>query len=143
MKSKLLVISSILALIMVGAVFTSSRLNFAQEPAGKPANVEKIPFPAAGTKVDVGNKICPISGEKIKEGKEFKVEYNGKVYNLCCSMCEKDFKKDPEAAIKKLEMMEKEKMEGKEEANDMDNDDMPGMDDKNMNMEAPMPGVGN
>ena len=121
MKSKLLIVSSIFALVMVG------RLSFAQEPAG--------------TKMEVGNKICPISGEKIKEGKEFKVEYNGKIYNLCCSMCEKDFKKDPEAAIKKLSMMEQEKMEGKEEANDMDADDMPGMNDKGMNME--MPGVGN
>lgn len=52
---------------------------------------------------EVGNTICPISGKKVVPGKEAKVEYNGKVYNLCCSMCEKDFKKDPEAAIKKLE----------------------------------------
>ena len=127
MKSKLLVVSSTFALIMVGG------LSFAQEPVA----------PAAGTKLEVGNKICPISGEKIKEGKESKVEYNGKVYNLCCSMCEKDFKKDPEAAIKKLSMMEKEKMQGKEEANDMDTDDMPGMDEKSMNAEVPVPGVGN
>ena len=139
MKSKLLIISSILALSLVGV------LSFAQEPAGKPANGEKAPAAAVptGSKVEVGNKICPISGEKIIEGKESKVEYNGKVYNLCCSMCEKDFKKDPEAAIKKLSMMEQEKMEGKEEANDMDNDDMPGMDDKSMNAEVPVPGVGN
>ena len=139
MKSKLLFVSSILALIMGGS------LSFAQEPAAKPANVEKAPAPAAVpvNKVEVGNKICPIEGGKIKEGKEYKVEYNGKVYNLCCSMCEKDFKKDPEAAIKKLEMMEKEKMEGKEQTNDMDNDDMPGMDDKSMNAEVPLHGVGN
>ena len=143
MKSKLWVVSSILALIMAGAVLISNRLSFAQESAGKPANVEKAPTVAAGTKVEVGNKICPISGEKIIEGKESKIEYNGKIYNFCCSMCEKDFKKDPEAAIKKLSMMEQEKMEGKEEANDMDNDDMPGMDDKSMNAQVPVPGVGN
>jgi YHS domain-containing protein len=47
--------------------------------------------------VEVNNKICPVSHEEVgKEGmKPFKVTYNGKIYNLCCSMCEKDFKKDP------------------------------------------------
>ncbi|MBF0503842.1 MAG: TRASH domain-containing protein [Candidatus Omnitrophica bacterium] len=25
-----------------------------------------------------------------------KFEYNGKIYNLCCPMCIKDFKTDPE-----------------------------------------------
>lgn len=49
--------------------------------------------------VEVGNKICPISGEKIVMGKEGKVEHNGKTYNLCCQMCEKDFKKDPQKYI--------------------------------------------
>lgn len=53
--------------------------------------------------VDVGNKICPVSREKIPEpgeknamGEAVKYEYNGKIYNLCCPMCVKDFKKDPE-----------------------------------------------
>ena len=130
MKSKLLIVSSILASIMVGG------LSFAQESAQKPTA-------AAETKMGVGNKICPITGEKIIAGKESKVEYNGKIYTLCCAMCKKDFLKDPEAAIKKLSMMEQEKMGGKEEANDMDNDDMPGMDDKSMNAQVPVPGVGN
>ena len=147
MKSRLLVTSSMFVLIFGGVIFISKDLSFAQEPAGKPANMEKAPAPSAnvtepapsavGTKIEVGNKICPIEGDKIVEGKSVKVEYNGKIYNLCCSMCEKELKKDPEAAIKKLEMMEKEKMEGKEEENDMDADDMPGTDGKNMNMETP------
>ncbi|GEM_PF-2256234 len=49
--------------------------------------------------VEVGNKICPVSGEKIepsKMGDPVTYEYNGKIYNLCCGMCVKDFKKDPE-----------------------------------------------
>ncbi len=60
--------------------------------------------------VKVGNKICPISGEEIAagdmKGQEATVEYKGKVYNLCCSMCKKDFLKDPEAAIKLMEEKE-------------------------------------
>lgn len=49
------------------------------------------------------NKICPISGEGFSHGDPVTVEYKGKAYNLCCAMCKKDFLKDPEAAIKKLE----------------------------------------
>ena len=46
--------------------------------------------------VNVNNKICPISGHKIGEMGEGKmIGYNGKMYSLCCSMCEKDFMKDP------------------------------------------------
>ena len=51
---------------------------------------------------DVDNKFCPISGEKIIKEKAAKIEYQGKIYNLCCSMCEKDFKKDPEKYIEKI-----------------------------------------
>lgn len=47
--------------------------------------------------VEVGNSLCPVSGEKVGGmGDVVKYEYNGKVYNLCCAMCAKDFKKDPE-----------------------------------------------
>ena len=54
--------------------------------------------------VEVGNKICPISGDEIpaqgEKGtmgdKPVKIEYKGKIYNLCCLMCVKDFKKNPE-----------------------------------------------
>ncbi len=53
--------------------------------------------------VEVGNKICPVSGGKIPDpgeksamGEVVKYEYKGKIYNLCCNMCIKDFKKDSE-----------------------------------------------
>ena len=55
---------------------------------------------AAPQAVEVGNTICPVSGEKIVESKVFKHEYNGKIYNFCCSMCLKDFNKDPEKYAK-------------------------------------------
>lgn len=63
--------------------------------------------------VDVGNTICPVSGEKIgSHGDPYKVEHAGKSYNLCCKMCKKDFEKNPEKYIKKLEeMMGSEKAE--------------------------------
>jgi YHS domain-containing protein len=58
---------------------------------------EEVAAPAKA--VEVGNKVCPVSGEKIEEGAmggPVQYEYNGKIYNLCCAMCVKDFKKDPE-----------------------------------------------
>jgi YHS domain-containing protein len=46
---------------------------------------------------EVGNKICPVSGEKVGQmGDIIKIEHNGKMYNLCCAMCQKDFSKDPD-----------------------------------------------
>ena len=47
--------------------------------------------------VEVGNKYCPVSGNKVGEmGPPIKVEYNGKVYNLCCAGCVSSFKNNPE-----------------------------------------------
>lgn len=52
---------------------------------------------------EAGNKICPVSGEKVGEmGEPFKIEYNGVIYNLCCKMCVADFNKDPEKYIEKI-----------------------------------------
>ena len=51
--------------------------------------------------VEVGNTTCPVSKEKVGEmGEVFKHEYNGKIYNLCCEACLKDFTKDPEKFAK-------------------------------------------
>lgn len=44
--------------------------------------------------VDVGNKICPVTGDKVN-GKDF-YEYKGKRYGLCCPMCSSIFASDPE-----------------------------------------------
>lgn len=47
--------------------------------------------------MNIGNTICPVSGESVEAmDKPYQVEYNGKVYNLCCEACAKAFKKNPE-----------------------------------------------
>jgi len=55
--------------------------------------------------INVGNKICPVSGEKIGQGgmEPATYEYEGKIYNFCCPACIEEFKKDPEKYIKKIE----------------------------------------
>jgi len=53
--------------------------------------------------VDVGNKICPVTGEKIGEETKATYEHEGKIYNFCCPMCIGNFKKNPEKYSKKIE----------------------------------------
>jgi YHS domain-containing protein len=52
--------------------------------------------------INVGNKICPVLGEKINEKMKATYEYEGKIYNFCCPMCIDEFKKDPQKYIKKV-----------------------------------------
>jgi len=55
----------------------------------------------SATSVNVGNKICPVTGDKV-DGKTT-YEYQGKIYNFCCPACIDEFKKDPAKYIKKVE----------------------------------------
>ena len=83
-----------------------------------------------GTKaIEVGNKICPVSGDKILAsgekgamGETVKYEYNGKIYNLCCEMCVKDFKKNPEKYSKIAEEEVKKSQEQGENAEHKEGD---------------------
>ena len=54
--------------------------------------------------INAGNKICPVSGDKINQDMEpVTYEYKGKIYNFCCPMCIDEFKKDPEKYIKNVD----------------------------------------
>lgn len=54
---------------------------------------------------NVGNKICPVSGEKVGQGgmEPVTYEYDGKIYNFCCASCVDEFKKEPQKYIQKVE----------------------------------------
>jgi len=54
----------------------------------------------SGKAVNVGNKVCPVLGEKIDENSKATYEYKRKIYNLCCSGCVETFKSDPEKYAK-------------------------------------------
>jgi len=71
---------------------------------------------------NVGNAICPVSGEFISDvgdGKGVQIEHEGKIYNVCCKFCAKDFKKDPEKFIK---IIENNLAEGKDPGRDYESD---------------------
>jgi len=57
---------------------------------------------AESAAVDAGNKICPVTGEKIDEAAKATYEYGGKIYNFCCPMCIDEFKKEPQKYIDKV-----------------------------------------
>ena len=77
-----------LAALTLGVILLGSGLTLAQQtPLMSQAEAQPI---------EVGNKICPVSGNKVGEmGPPIKFTYNGKVYNLCCPMCIKSFKHEP------------------------------------------------
>ncbi len=102
MKSKLIITS--LCMILAGGSYV-----FANEGVDSKGAMEHIYHytdhqdDSTAKTVEVGNKICPVSGDRIStlgengtmSGKPVKFEYKGKIHNLCCEMCIKDFKKDP------------------------------------------------
>ena len=95
--------------------YGSKRVQEAPAVVASPESAPSVETPTAP--VEMGNKICPVSGEEVGEmGETFKMEYEGKIYNLCCAMCAKDFKKDPEKYIKKIEE-EMESMKSPSEGN--------------------------
>lgn len=64
--------------------------------AADPAPAEKAkPYPL---------ETCVISGEKLDSmGKPKIIQYEGREVRFCCAECEKDFRKDPKPALKKLD----------------------------------------
>jgi YHS domain-containing protein len=69
----------------------------------QPAQVVKKDTAAAAVKQLKPQTTCPIMGGEIN--KKLFVDYKGKRIYVCCSGCLDQVKKDPEAAIKKLESM--------------------------------------
>ena len=63
----------------------------AAQPMSQPANQQAA--------VDLGNTVCPVSGDKVGDSKLTEV-YQGKIYHFCCDDCPKDFKKNPEKFAK-------------------------------------------
>ncbi len=77
------------------------------------STIESVSVDTSTEAVEVGNKICPVFGERINEETKATYEYEGKIYNFCCEMCIEEFKKDPEKYIEKIEKEKSE--ENKEE----------------------------
>jgi hypothetical protein len=71
---------------------------------------DKTNIPAAGTNAPIKPypfSYCLTSGEKLGEmGKPITTNYLGQEIKFCCPDCVKDFKKDPDKYMKKLQAAE-------------------------------------
>ena len=102
MRKTVLVLTLAVLLSVAGYVFADEGMNQNKQTGSMMSDQKETT--TASKVVEVGNKICPVSGDKIPAPGEkgtmgdepVKYEYNGKIYNLCCPMCIKDFKKNPE-----------------------------------------------
>ena len=52
--------------------------------------------------IDVGNKICPVTGEQIDGTNKATYKYEDKIYNFCCAGCIEEFNKEPQKYIDKV-----------------------------------------
>lgn len=89
-----------LAIMMLVVCFGS--IGYTAEPQDH-ASIEENEQHMGSEAVNIGNKICPVSGEKINQDSKATYEYEGKIYNFCCAACIDEFKNDPEKYIKKVE----------------------------------------
>ena len=80
--------------IFAGALWGGNAVAVAGEGA--------VPGGGTGRGIAVGNRTCPVTGEKIQQQGKVTIKYKGKIYNLCCAGCVKQFKRDPEKYLGKM-----------------------------------------
>ena len=114
MKTKLVIMIAALGLgvFAVGSPLYAEDMGSAAEPMivgeGHMGSLEEgmTAETTEGGAIKIGNTFCPISNKKVGEmGDVVEYEYNGKIYNLCCPACLKDFQADPEKYSKMAEDM--------------------------------------
>ena len=85
---RVLVCTSAIVIVVVSAVWNRPTHAAEQRPTTRPYPLE----------------TCVVSGERLGEmGKPNIIHYHDREVRLCCKDCEKDFKKDPEKYLKKLD----------------------------------------
>lgn len=101
MNGKTIILGVAMSLIVSTYVYAASCHGSQEQRGPKMAQAQKGSMmehldEKASTAVEVGNKICPVTGEKVgMMGPVVQYEYQGKIYNFCCPMCIDTFKKDP------------------------------------------------
>ena len=109
MKLKSVVTAAIFLLTISGVFMLAPKGSFAEDPGlneTREGDMENMEDVGEMEPIEVGNKICPVDGKMIEEGKEHKVQYNGQILNLCSAECEKEFFKNPESYVEKMEMQD-------------------------------------
>lgn len=109
-KMTYIFISAVFSLVMMGGtpVLAEEGPSSAVQQGMEMVGDQDQPAAQAENKqaVDVGNKICPVSGQEIVDSEDMPsatYEYEGKIYHFCCAGCIEEFKKDPQKYIAKVE----------------------------------------
>ncbi len=105
MKSKFLLVPAFASLLMFGC----QSVGVEKEIDGPAVRIKE-----GIEKFNIGNKICPVSGEEIDEENKATYEYNGVIYNFCSPECIEEFKKEPQKYVDKVEKELKAQAEEKE-----------------------------
>ncbi len=94
---------ALIGLMTLGFLVAMGKVAFAEDM--KMDMSVQTSAPVSSNAVNVGNKICPVSGDEAggKMGPAVPIEYQGKIYNLCCSGCVAEFNKNPDKYVKKVE----------------------------------------
>ena len=83
------------SLALLTGIFAASATAFAEDSA--PKSTDNYPL-----------TTCVVSGEKLGEmDKPYIYKYEGREVRFCCKHCLKDFNKDPQKYMKKLDEAEK------------------------------------
>ena len=93
MKIRIIVLCVMAVLIHSGIVLVAEA---GDHPGHKGSMAEHNKVEEKSKAVNVGNIICPVSGENVEDmGGGIEREYKGEIYNLCCPGCVDIFKKNP------------------------------------------------
>lgn len=84
----------VLGIVIISVLFVTAGMLYQQSGIAE-TGVKEIK--------NVGNKMCPVCGEKIKERENKPYEYYGKIYNICSLKCLGEFKKNGDKYLSNVE----------------------------------------
>jgi YHS domain-containing protein len=93
------------AVLFCAAALSGVTARAADAPAPADSKAPATQEDAGADKDKPINTKCPSTGDDIDPKVTY--EYEGKTIAFCCADCIDEFKKDPEKALKKIEVQEK------------------------------------
>jgi YHS domain-containing protein len=88
------------ATLLSVSIFAQSQKNLSEIKHDTTVVSDSVKVLPAGSKTP-WNAVCPVMNEEIDLSLPL-LEYKGKVIGVCCNVCLKKFKKDPEKYLSRL-----------------------------------------
>lgn len=84
----------VLGIVIISVLFLTAGMLY-QQPGIAETGVKEIK--------NLGNKMCPVCGAKVKEKDNKPYEYYGKIYNVCSQKCLEEFQKNGDKYLSNVE----------------------------------------